>query len=113
MKHWKKSDIGSVILYRKVGGLKENDKIVIYNVNLETPNTVGFVEYPIALNSKIYSPLLNSKIGLVGIVKNQKKYDEKYLEKAGDWCFIDKVSKDERGVLEIIAKTPKRPSDII
>lgn len=113
MKHWKKSDIGKVIVYRTNEEKRLNEKIVIYSVDSRIPNTVGFVEYPITLNSEIYPPFISSKIGLVGIIKNQQKESEEYLEKAGDWCFIDRVSKDEKWVLETIAKSPKTSLDII
>jgi hypothetical protein len=109
MKRWRKSDIGKIIVYKSKSELGElkNEKIVIYDVNSKVPNTVGFVEYPITLNSEVYPRILTSKIGLVGIYKNQKKKSEEYLENEGDWCFIDKVSKDEMGELERIAKAPK------
>jgi hypothetical protein len=113
MKRWKKSDIGKIIVYKKQMSLSsklEDEKIIIYSVNKKIPNTVGFVEYPISLSSKIHTPYISSKIGLVGIVKSQRKESPEYLEKAGDWCFIDKVSKDEMGELEKIAKAPKIPS---
>jgi len=110
MSKWRKSDIGKIIVYR--GKTSPDERVVIYDIDSRTPNTIGFVEYPISLNSKISFPFLSSKLGCVGIIKSQKKESEGYLEKAGDWCFVGKVSKDERKVLEIIAKTPKNLSDI-
>jgi hypothetical protein len=105
MKNWKSSDIGKVIIYKEKTGV--NNKVVIYNVNKKVPNTICFVEYPITLNSEIYPPILTSKLGIVGIVKSQKKENDKYLENAGDWCFIDRVSNDEMRELERIANSPK------
>jgi hypothetical protein len=116
MSKWRKSDIGKIIIYKRELGMERrlvNDKIIIYDVNNKVPNTIGFVDYPISLNSEIHPPYLSSKIGLVGIAKNQKKESEEYLEKAGDWCFVDRVSKDEMRILENIAKSPKMPLDII
>lgn len=110
MKKWRKSDIGKRILYRGEADCSSNlinNEVVIYNVYAKTPNLVGFVEYPISLNSEIFPMGLSSKIGKIEIIKSQKKNDESSLEKAGDWCFLDKVSKDEMRELERIAKAIK------
>lgn len=104
MKKWRKYDIGKIILYKnksELGGELKNEKIVIYDVNTKVPNTIGFVEYPIKLTSKL---------GYLGIDKNQKKESEEYLKNIGDWCFRGYVSKDEMGELERIAKSPKTQS---
>ena len=115
MKRWKESDVGKRIIYRGQG--LENNEVIIYDTNRDVPNTIRFVEYPLTLNhevSVIQSPIaLKSKIGMAGIIKSQEKKSKEYFEKAGDWCFVDRVSKDEMGVLEILAKSLKKPSDII
>jgi len=101
MAHWKKSDIGKIIVYKSLSEFcneLKDEKIVIYGVNDKVPNTIGFIEYPISLKSNI---------GKVGIIKDQEKKSERYLEKVGDWCFMGNVSKDEMEELERIAKAPK------
>jgi len=110
MKKWKKSDIGKRIIYKGETDCSNNlinNEVVIYNVYENAPNLVGFVEYPISLNSEILPMGLSSKIGKVNIIKSQKKKDKNSLEKAGDWCFMEKVSKDEMRELERIAKYTK------
>ncbi len=110
MKNWKKSDIGKRI--RLIDG-----EVIIYDVNPDVPNTIRFAEYPIIFKPEIgviQSPIaLESKIGLAYAVKSQEKKGEEYLEKTGDWSFIDRVSKDEMWVLDILARSPKKPLDVI
>jgi hypothetical protein len=110
MKKWNKKDIGKIILYRGEKGLDE--KVTIYDVDSRTPNRIGFVEYPIALDSDIHPLYLSSRIGIVGLIKNQRKESKEYLEKAGDWCFIDKVSGDEMRELKRIARISRDISEI-
>jgi hypothetical protein len=109
MSKWKKSDIGKVIVFKRDNGLM--DKVVIYNVDLKAPNTVGFMEYPISLDSEIHPPYISSKIGILGLVKDQEKKKEEYIEKSGDWCFLERVLKDEMRELERIARYPINLSD--
>mgnify|MGYP001605253796 CR=1 FL=1 len=119
MKHWKKSDIGKRIIYRDLlfGGKLVDEEVIIYDVNPDVPNTIRFAEYPIIFKpgiDVIQSPIsLESKIGLAYAVKSQEKEKKEYLEKVGDWFFVDRVSKDEMWVLDILAKAPKKPLDII
>jgi hypothetical protein len=101
MSTWTKENIGDIIVYKDqsdFGVELRNKKIAIYGVNPIVPNTVGFIEYPISLSSKI---------GKVGIVKAQQKESEEYLEKAGDWCFMGKVQSHVKGELERIALASK------
>jgi hypothetical protein len=108
-----KENIGDIILYKsksELGGELKNERFAIYSADSIVPNTIGFIEYPIKYDSKIYPPVLISKFGKMGVLKNQQKESEEYLQKAGDWCFAGKVSKDEMGELERIAKAVKIPS---
>jgi hypothetical protein len=103
MKSWTKSDIGKILVYRKEMGFEQDEAVAIYGINSDVPNTVRIVEYPISLNSKI---------GLLGLVKSQEKGGRKYLEKPGDWFYVDEATKEEREVLDKIARTPKTLSNI-
>lgn len=113
MKNWKKADIGKRIIYRRAK--LEDNEVIIQDANPNVPNTISFAEYPIIFEPKIgviQAPIgLKSKIGFAYAVKNQKKRSKEYLKEVGDWCLVDKVSKDEMGVLEIIAKSLKKPLD--
>lgn len=122
MSKWRKSDIGKTIICKvelegELKGKLVDYKVIIYDVNPEVPNTIRFAEYPIILKHEIgviESPIrLESKIGLIYAVKSHQKESREYLKKAGDWCFLDRVSKDEMEELERIAKAPKKPLDII
>jgi hypothetical protein len=102
MGQWNKSDIGKIISYRNENGY--NEKVAICKVSPEVPNQVEILEYPISLKSRI---------ALLGLIKNQEVKGEEYLKKAGDWYSVGNVLKDEMGVLEKIANTPKEIQDII
>ena len=97
MANWNKSDYGKVIVFRDVKGL--DNKVAVHSSNPLVPNTVGVIEYPIFLNSKI--------VFEVGVPKNQEVKSQEYLKKAGDWYFVGFVSKDEKEELERISAIPK------
>ena len=93
---WNKNDIGKIIIYLNLSRKKE--KVAISEVYENTPHTLGVVDYPISLDSKI---------SLLGLRKNQEKKDFSLLEKTGEWCFLGEVSKDDREELNRIASYPK------
>jgi hypothetical protein len=109
MKNRNKLDRGKILVCRGETGL--NEKIIIYDVDPSVPNTVGFVEYPIIFDYRLPPPFLASKFGQMGIVKNNQRKNEESLEKPGDWYLADEVSKDQMGILEELAKSPKRLLD--
>ena len=98
MINWNKSDIGKILVYRKEAGLEEDEAIAIYNICNNDSNTVRAIEYPIKLTSKIF---------LLGLTKDQEKESREYLKKPGDWFYVDNATREERSVLEKIAKSPK------
>jgi hypothetical protein len=96
---WDKSDIGKIIFYKSVDEL---EKGVIYEVNQNTPTTIRVACYPFGLYKRIC---------LLGLNKNQEKENKNHLKKIGDWSFLGEVSKEEKGILEEIAKSQKILSD--
>jgi hypothetical protein len=103
METWNKSDIGKILVYKNENGFdKEYEIIAIYDIDSRVPNIVGFMEYPISLDSKI---------GHIGLVKGDEKINRHYLKKHGDWFYVDNATKEERWVLERIALTEKVPLD--
>jgi hypothetical protein len=103
MKTWDNHDIGKILLYRKVGGVRENERVVICKICPENSGLIGVLDYPIALNSRF---------AVLGLVKDQEKKEEDYFREAGDWIYEGKVTSEEKGILEKISKTPKCISDI-
>jgi len=102
MKNWRKRDVGKVII-------PENDKkkIIIYDIPKETSDLVRYVEHPILLDLKLPFPHLKSRIGILGIIKDQEKKDEGDLKEAGDWYFVEKVSKEDMKILKEVRNSPK------
>jgi len=98
MKNWKKSDIGKIIAYKSSNESNLYEKVAICTVYPKNSKTIGVLDYPIALTSKF---------ALLGLVKAQEKNDKFLMEKVGDWYFMGYASKEEKGVLEKIAKSPK------
>jgi len=93
---WNKNDIGKIIIYSNLS--KKKEKVAILEIYEDTPNTIGIVNYPISLNSRI---------SLLGLRKSQEQKDSSLLDKVGDWCSLGEVSKDEREELNRIASYPK------
>lgn len=94
--------IGKIIVYRKEGEFQEEEAVVIFNSNPLVPNTVRFVEYPIKNNSRF---------GYLGLSKYQEKPGREYLNKPGDWFYVDNVTEHERKILENIIKTKSTLSE--
>lgn len=91
METWDKSDVGKILI--------QKDQIfAILSVDSRVPNTVGFVEYPIAFNPKL---------GYMGLAKDREKKNIKDINELGDWYLLGKVSKEEMEDLERIANAPK------
>ncbi len=102
MKYWNKKDIGKVLVYRTLYD-QENEQIAIVKTYEETSNVIKAVNYPIALNSRLF---------ILGLPKIQEKKDKNSLKNAGDWYFVKRVSKEERQELERILKSRKEISDV-
>lgn len=102
MSGWNKLDIGKIIVYKskpEIGTRLTNETVAIYDIYSKFPDMIRGINYPIAFPSKVTS--------VIGLVKDQEK--EEYLKQPGDWCFLGRVSIDEMGELERIAKAPKVP----
>ncbi|MGY4884835.1 MAG: hypothetical protein ACP5NZ_04630 [Nanobdellota archaeon] len=94
---WNNLDIGKIIVCKGKNGFF--DKIAIYNVYNEIPNTLGFVDYP--FNGNLI-------LGQMGVIKDNQKENKESLQNPGDWYLVGEVSKDERRILEGLVKMPKR-----
>ena len=99
---WTKDDINSVIIYLTLNGEKET--IAIYDINVDVPNTVECVNYPIAFDSKISR-------NAVGIPRNQRKPKTEALINPGDWMHLGRVSVIESEELRRLSHTRRNLSD--
>jgi len=96
MEIWNNSDVGNIIVYKNKGNFNAElmETIAICKV-FPNSTSLGVVDYPIELSSRYH---------LISLYKEKKKCREKHLNHPGDWYLKGKVSEQEAGVLEKLAR---------
>ena len=89
MKSWTKRDLGKILIYKDKFN-KKNQALII-NYFPDFPGLLRLIEYPISLDSKI---------SYFRLPKYQMKDNPDSLEAPRDWCYKERVSKQQLEEIE-------------